>query len=117
MEEETAVEKRSKRVRRRDTTHAEEAADPSATLAALQAPYQEVDKNLFEAGELSLRLTKWQQWRSERVKRVFELNGMIEARRTPTGERTSAQSFLAAKEMDLGWLFGVDFEKEVESWQ
>ena len=74
-------------------------------------------KNLFESESISPRLTKWQQWRSERVQKVFELNGMIEARRTPICERTSAQSHLAEKEMDLGWLFGVDFEKEVESWQ
>ena len=78
---------------------------------------KDLGKNLFEAESLSPRLIKWQQWRSERVEKVFELNGMIEARRTPTGERTSAQSHLAEKEIDLGWLFGVDLEKAVESWQ
>jgi 2-polyprenyl-6-methoxyphenol hydroxylase-like FAD-dependent oxidoreductase len=65
----------------------------------------------------SLQLRNWQQWRSERVKKVFELNGMIEARRTPVNERTPAQHLLAEKKMELAWLFGVDFEKEVESWR
>jgi 2-polyprenyl-6-methoxyphenol hydroxylase-like FAD-dependent oxidoreductase len=64
-----------------------------------------------------LQLQKWQHWRSERVKKVFELNGMIEARRTPVNERTPAQHSLAQKSIDLGWLFGVDFEKEVGSWR
>jgi 2-polyprenyl-6-methoxyphenol hydroxylase-like FAD-dependent oxidoreductase len=63
------------------------------------------------------QLRNWQQWRSERVKKVFELNGMIEARRTPVDERTPAQYLLAEKKMNLGWLFGVDFEKEIESWR
>jgi 2-polyprenyl-6-methoxyphenol hydroxylase-like FAD-dependent oxidoreductase len=63
------------------------------------------------------RLRNWQIWRFERVKRVFELNGLIEARRTPTGERTPAQQLLAEKRIDLGWLFGVDFETEVGSWR
>jgi 2-polyprenyl-6-methoxyphenol hydroxylase-like FAD-dependent oxidoreductase len=65
---------------------------------------------------LSVRLQKWQQWRLERVKRVFELNGMIEARRTPIAERTQAQQALAERKMDLSWLFGVNFEDAVDSW-
>jgi 2-polyprenyl-6-methoxyphenol hydroxylase-like FAD-dependent oxidoreductase len=66
---------------------------------------------------LFVRLQKWQQWRLERVKRVFELNGMIEARRTPTAERAQAQQALAERKMDLSWLFGVNFEDVVESWR
>lgn len=66
---------------------------------------------------LAGRLQKWQQWRLERVKRVFELNGMIEARRTPVAERTTAQHLLAERKMDLSWLFGVNFEDVVESWR
>lgn len=66
---------------------------------------------------LSVRLQKWQQWRLERVKRVFELNGMIEARRTPIAERTHAQQSLAERKMDLSWLFGMNFEDVVDSWR
>jgi len=66
---------------------------------------------------LSVRLQRWQQWRLERVKRVFELNGVIEARRTPIAERTQAQQALAERKMDLSWLFGVNFEDAVESWR
>jgi 2-polyprenyl-6-methoxyphenol hydroxylase-like FAD-dependent oxidoreductase len=73
--------------------------------------------SVLEAEERSPRLQKWQYWRLERIKRVFELNGMIEARRTPVAERTLAQCLVAEKKMDLSWLYGVDFEKEVESWQ
>lgn len=69
-----------------------------------------------EPEALFLRLQEWQHWRSGRVKGVFELNGMIEARRTPVKERTPAQCFLAEEKMDLSWLFGVNFEKEAESW-
>jgi 2-polyprenyl-6-methoxyphenol hydroxylase-like FAD-dependent oxidoreductase len=70
-----------------------------------------------EAEALSARLQKWQQWRLERVKGVFELNGMIEARRTPTSERSAAQHVLVERRMDLSWLFGVDFESVVASWR
>lgn len=69
-----------------------------------------------ERGTLSLHLRRWQEWRFERVKGILGLNGMIEARRTSLGERSPAQVLLAEKRMELGWLFGVDFEKEVESW-
>lgn len=69
------------------------------------------------AEALSRRLQNWQQWRLERVKAVFDLNGMIEARRTPPDERTPAQHVLAEKKMDLSWLFGVNFEDVVESWR
>jgi 2-polyprenyl-6-methoxyphenol hydroxylase-like FAD-dependent oxidoreductase len=65
---------------------------------------------------LAGRLQKWQQWRLERVKKVFELNGMIEARRTPISERTTAQHLLVERKMDLSWLFGVNFEDVVGSW-
>ncbi|MBE3046323.1 hypothetical protein IMZ48_28065, partial [Candidatus Bathyarchaeota archaeon] len=46
-EEEAAVEKRSKRTRRRETL-AEEAVDPSALHASKIAEYQAADKNLFQ---------------------------------------------------------------------
>lgn len=46
-EEEAAVEKRSKRTRRRETL-AEEAADASALYASKIAEYQAADKNLFQ---------------------------------------------------------------------
>lgn len=72
--------------------------------------------DINEAEALSVRLQKWQQWRLERVKGVFELNGTIEARRTPVAERTPAQDVLAKKKMDLSWLFGVNFEDEAGSW-
>ena len=70
-----------------------------------------------EAEALSTRLQKWQQWRLERVKSVFELNGMIEARRTALADRTPAQQVLAERKMDLGWLFDVNYEDVVESWR
>ena len=73
-------------------------------------------KDVTGAEALSRRLQKWQQWRLERVKAVFELNGMIEARRTPLAERTPAQHALAERKMDLGWLFGVNFNDVVDSW-
>lgn len=63
------------------------------------------------------QLQKWQQRRLARVKGVFELNGMVEARRTSLAERTPAQNVLAEKKMDLSWLFGVNFEDVVESWR
>ncbi|GAB7326945.1 hypothetical protein MBLNU13_g10904t1 [Cladosporium sp. NU13] len=74
-------------------------------------------KDAIGAEALSRRLQEWQQWRLERVKGVFELNGMIEARRTPLAERTPAQHALAERTMDLSWLFGVNFEDVVESWR
>jgi 2-polyprenyl-6-methoxyphenol hydroxylase-like FAD-dependent oxidoreductase len=74
-------------------------------------------KDMVGAGALSGHLQKWQQWRLERVRAVFELNGMIEARRTPLAERTTAQHVLAEKKMDLSWLFSVNFEDVVESWR
>lgn len=81
----------------------------SLTISAL---YNDAEK----AEALSASLQKWQQWRLERVKGVFELNGMIEAKRTPVIDRTAAQQVLADGKMDLGWLFGVEFENVVESW-
>ncbi|KAF7562650.1 hypothetical protein G7046_g1482 [Stylonectria norvegica] len=47
-DEENTAEKRSKRVRRRDTIHAEEAADPSTLVANQLQPYQGADQNLFQ---------------------------------------------------------------------
>ncbi|KAG9496688.1 Histone transcription regulator 3 [Fusarium musae] len=47
-EEENATEKRSKRVRRRETLHAEESTDPSALIANQLQPYQGADQNLFQ---------------------------------------------------------------------
>ncbi|CCF36489.1 hypothetical protein CH063_08050 [Colletotrichum higginsianum] len=49
QEEESLVEKRSKRIRRRETAAAEEMIDPSAVLASQLAPYQAADQNLFQA--------------------------------------------------------------------
>lgn len=73
-------------------------------------------KDAIGAEALFRRLQKWQQWRFDRVKGVFELNGMIEAKRTPLAERTPAQQALVERKMDLSWLFGVHFEDVVESW-
>ena len=83
----------------------------------LSLTFKTLRKDAIGAEALSGRLQKWQQWRLERVKRVFELNGMIEARRTPLAERTPAQNALAERKMDLSWLFGVNFEDVVESWR
>ncbi|KAH7310552.1 hypothetical protein B0I35DRAFT_514612 [Stachybotrys elegans] len=47
-EEEAAAEKRSKRIRRRDTAQAEELTDPSAQVANQLLPYQEADQHLFQ---------------------------------------------------------------------
>lgn len=47
-DEENASEKRSKRVRRRDTLHAEETADASTLVANQLQPYQGADQNLFQ---------------------------------------------------------------------
>ncbi|KAM0711086.1 hypothetical protein Q7P35_001825 [Cladosporium inversicolor] len=74
-------------------------------------------RDAIGAEALSGRLQKWQQWRLARVKAVFDLNGMIEARRTSVTERTPAQNVLAEKRMDLSWLFGVNFEDVVGSWR
>lgn len=46
-DEDNGIEKRSKRVRRRDTAHAEEVTDPSKVIADQLQPYQEADQNLF----------------------------------------------------------------------
>jgi 2-polyprenyl-6-methoxyphenol hydroxylase-like FAD-dependent oxidoreductase len=72
--------------------------------------------SIIEAEALATRLQKWQQWRFDRVKGVFELNGMVEAKRTPLAKRTPTQQELAKRRMDLGWLFGVNFKDIVESW-
>lgn len=45
--EEAIPEKRSKRVRRRETTDTAEASGPSVTIASQLQPYQEADHNLF----------------------------------------------------------------------
>ncbi|KAJ4257324.1 Histone transcription regulator 3 [Fusarium torreyae] len=47
-EEENTAEKRSKRVRRRETLQAEEATDPSTLIANQLQPYQGADQNLFQ---------------------------------------------------------------------
>lgn len=47
-EEDNAVEKRSKRVRRRDTALVEELTDPSTLLAKQLEPYQSADHHLFK---------------------------------------------------------------------
>ncbi|KAG5662110.1 hypothetical protein KAF25_004349 [Fusarium avenaceum] len=47
-EEENTIEKRSKRVRRRETLQAEEATDPSTIIANQLQPYQGADQNLFQ---------------------------------------------------------------------
>jgi len=83
----------------------------------LSLTFKTLHKDAIGAEALSRRLQKWQQWRLERVKGVFELNGMIEARRTPLAERTPAQHVLVERKMDLSWLFGVNFEDVVESWR
>ncbi|KAK7423403.1 Histone transcription regulator 3 [Neonectria magnoliae] len=48
VEEENAAEKRSKRVRRRETLQAEDTADPSTLIANQLQPYQGADQNLFQ---------------------------------------------------------------------
>ncbi|KAI5458736.1 hypothetical protein BGZ63DRAFT_391973 [Mariannaea sp. PMI_226] len=48
MEEEAMAEKRSKRVRRRETLQAEETTDPSTLIATQLQPYQGADQNLFQ---------------------------------------------------------------------
>lgn len=65
---------------------------------------------------LSTRLRRWQEWRLQRIEGILQLNGMIEARRTPADERSAAQRALAEKKMELNWLFGVDFDGEVSAW-
>lgn len=47
-DEENTAEKRSKRVRRRETLQAEEATDPSTLIATQLQPYQGADQNLFQ---------------------------------------------------------------------
>lgn len=47
-EEENTTEKRSKRVRRRETLQAEETTDPSTLIANQLQPYQGADQNLFQ---------------------------------------------------------------------
>lgn len=47
-DEENGVEKRSKRVRRRDTAHAEEVTDPVKVIADQLIPFQEADQHLFK---------------------------------------------------------------------
>ncbi|KAM0713377.1 hypothetical protein Q7P37_010339 [Cladosporium fusiforme] len=77
---------------------------------------KDLTSEVAESAALALRLRKWQQWRFARVGGILELNGLIEARRTPREERTERQRVLADTRMDLGWLFGVDFEEAVQSW-
>ncbi|KAH6888482.1 hypothetical protein B0T10DRAFT_488254 [Thelonectria olida] len=47
-DDDNTAEKRSKRVRRRETLQAEEAADPSTLVATQLQPYQGADQNLFQ---------------------------------------------------------------------
>lgn len=47
-DEDVAAEKRSKRVRRRETANAEEAVDPSTVIANQLQPYQEADHHLLQ---------------------------------------------------------------------
>ncbi|KAF4984783.1 hypothetical protein FZEAL_74 [Fusarium zealandicum] len=47
-DEDNTAEKRSKRVRRRETLQAEEATDPSTLIATQLQPYQGADQNLFQ---------------------------------------------------------------------
>ncbi|KAF9873650.1 hypothetical protein CkaCkLH20_08760 [Colletotrichum karsti] len=49
QDDESLVEKRSKRIRRRETAAAEEVIDTSAVQASQLAPYQAADHNLFQA--------------------------------------------------------------------
>ncbi|TDZ72096.1 Histone transcription regulator 3-like protein [Colletotrichum trifolii] len=49
QEEDGLLEKRSKRIRRRETAAAEEVVDPSAMQASQLAPYQAADQNLFQS--------------------------------------------------------------------
>ena len=58
-------------------------------------------------------LGKWQAWRQARVDGVIEMNNQVNLRRLPENMREQG---LERKEMDVGWLYDVNFEEAVEGW-
>lgn len=75
-----------------------------------------LDSSAVERSTLSWCLRMWQNLRFERVKWILNLIGVIEARQTPIGARSPAQKLLSQENMELNWLFGVEFEKEIALW-
>lgn len=65
-------------------------------------------------GDLAGGLKRWQVGRQERVDRVLELNGQIDARRMPKDGNVDSE--LESKSFDLKWLYSPDFEVMVEGW-
>ncbi|KAJ5994063.1 hypothetical protein N7451_009787 [Penicillium sp. IBT 35674x] len=59
-------------------------------------------------------LKRWQVGRQERVDRVLELNGQIDARRMPKDGNVDSE--LESKSFDLRWLYSPNFEVMVEGW-
>lgn len=91
-DEEATVEKRSKRVRRRDTAQAEELTDPSTLIATQLQPYQDADRTLFEMTKNILENLGVED------KRAFDCIGEI-IESCGTEDRTSKVTGLAAKDL------------------
>ena len=73
-EEEAVPEKRSKRVRRRETIDAGEASGPGATIASQLQPYQEADHNLFQTTKNILENLGVED--KDTIDRLTELQGL-----------------------------------------
>ncbi|KAJ5547908.1 hypothetical protein N7513_005142 [Penicillium frequentans] len=64
--------------------------------------------------DLKVGLKRWQVGRQERVDRVLELNGQIDARRLPKDGNVGSE--LESTSFDLRWLYSPDFEVMVKGW-
>lgn len=66
--------------------------------------------------DLGIALALWQKYRQERVDQVLELNAKIDKRRMPRVEEAAEIDRTNEEGFALEWLYGPDFEAEVERW-
>ena len=92
VDEEVTAEKRSKRVRRRETMNTEEVVDPSTVIANQLQPYIEADHNLFQRAQNVLE--------NLGVEDKDTINRLVEIQETSTPEdRASKLSPLATRDL------------------